>query len=288
MRVIGIGDNVCDKYLNLKKMYPGGQALNVAAFCKMNGIEASYMGVFGSDSVGRHVLNTLSSMGIDYSRSRFYEGENGYAVVNIIDGDRVFIRSNNGGMLREHPIELGEADLEYIRGFDVVHTSNNSYMDKELKKIKGIVPIVSYDFSLSWKDASRLASVAPNIDMAILSCSGVAEEECRNLALKIQELGCRFVLMTMGEDGSLFYDGMEFYRHHPSQVKPLDTLGAGDSFAAGFLVIYSTGILCDSISPGDVLYKDIVAASFETGSILAAEVCMRYGAFGEGMDFEET
>ena len=26
MRVIGIGDNVCDKYLHQQTMYPGGQA----------------------------------------------------------------------------------------------------------------------------------------------------------------------------------------------------------------------------------------------------------------------
>lgn len=288
MKVIGIGDNVCDKYLNLMKMYPGGQALNFAAFCRMNGIEAAYMGVFGSDSVSRHVLNTLSTMGIDYSRSRFYEGENGYAVVDIVDGDRVFVRSNKGGMLREHPLELTESDLEYLKGFDVVHTSNNSYMDKELVKLKGKVPIVSYDFSLSWKNEGRLESVAPNIDAAILSCSGVPIEECRALALRIRSMGCRLVLMTMGEDGSLFYDGEEFYRHRPVQVKPLDTLGAGDSFTAGFLAIYATGTLGDGIGPGDPMYRDIIATAFETGSQMAAEVCMRYGAFGEGMEFEEA
>lgn len=288
MKVIGIGDNVCDKYLNLKKMYPGGQALNFAAFCRMNGIDASYLGVFGSDNVSRHVLNTLSSMGIDYSRSRFYEGENGYAVVDIVNGDRVFVRSNKGGMLREHPIVLSESDLEYIRSFDVVYTSNNSYLDKELSKLEGIVPIVAYDFSLSWKDEIRLETVAPNIDMAILSCSGVELEECRKLARRIHKIGSRLVLMTMGEDGSLFYDGYEFYRHRPERLQPLDTLGAGDSFAAGFLAIYSTGTLCDGVGHSDQMYKDLIEAAFETGSRMAAEVCMRYGAFGEGMEFEEA
>ncbi len=37
MRVIGIGDNVCDKYEHLKTMFPGGQALNFAAYAKMLG-----------------------------------------------------------------------------------------------------------------------------------------------------------------------------------------------------------------------------------------------------------
>ena len=32
MKVIGIGDNVCDKYEHLKMMFPGGQAMNFAVY----------------------------------------------------------------------------------------------------------------------------------------------------------------------------------------------------------------------------------------------------------------
>ncbi len=34
MKVIGIGDNVCDKYIHLKTMFPGGQALNFSVYAK--------------------------------------------------------------------------------------------------------------------------------------------------------------------------------------------------------------------------------------------------------------
>ena len=39
MKVIGIGDNVCDKYIHLKTMFPGGggEALNFSGFCGMLG-----------------------------------------------------------------------------------------------------------------------------------------------------------------------------------------------------------------------------------------------------------
>ena len=49
MKVIGIGDNVCDKYEHLSMMFPGGQALNFSVYAKMLGAESSYMGVFGDD-----------------------------------------------------------------------------------------------------------------------------------------------------------------------------------------------------------------------------------------------
>ena len=32
IKVLGIGDNVCDKYLHIKTIYPGGNALNIAVF----------------------------------------------------------------------------------------------------------------------------------------------------------------------------------------------------------------------------------------------------------------
>ena len=34
MRVIGIGDNVVDRYTNRRIMFPGGNAVNVAAACR--------------------------------------------------------------------------------------------------------------------------------------------------------------------------------------------------------------------------------------------------------------
>ena len=47
-RVIGIGDNVCDKYYPSKIMYPGGQAMNFSVYAKKMGADSAYMGVFGS------------------------------------------------------------------------------------------------------------------------------------------------------------------------------------------------------------------------------------------------
>ena len=114
-RVIGIGDNVCDKYYPAKIMYPGGQAMNFSIYAKMLGADAAYMGVFGRDEVADHVIRTLDELGVDHSRCRQYDGENGYAKVRLVDGDREFIMSNKGGIVNEHPLELTKEDLDYIR-----------------------------------------------------------------------------------------------------------------------------------------------------------------------------
>ena len=35
VKVLGLGDNVCDVYLHTGTMYPGGQAVNFAVYARM-------------------------------------------------------------------------------------------------------------------------------------------------------------------------------------------------------------------------------------------------------------
>lgn len=48
MKLIAVGDNVTDCYLDEGIYYPGGNAVNVAVDCKRDGAEkVNYIGVFG-------------------------------------------------------------------------------------------------------------------------------------------------------------------------------------------------------------------------------------------------
>ena len=117
MHVIGIGDNVCDLYLHTGMMYPGGQALNFAVNTNAMGLCSHYMGVFGTDEVAAHVKAVLTRRKIPFPMARTYPGENGYVRVELRQGDRVFLGSNKGGVLRDHPLELEAKDLTYLRQF---------------------------------------------------------------------------------------------------------------------------------------------------------------------------
>ena len=101
IRVIGVGDNVVDKYMHTKTMYPGGNAFNFSAYASMLGASSSYMGVFGSDEAAQLVQATARELGIDTSHCRVEEGENGYAMITLVDGDRKFLGSNKGGVAKE-------------------------------------------------------------------------------------------------------------------------------------------------------------------------------------------
>ena len=62
VKVLGLGDNVCDIYPNERTMYPGGQAVNFAVYAGMLGVKSDFMGVFGNDAIAGHVKASLDSL----------------------------------------------------------------------------------------------------------------------------------------------------------------------------------------------------------------------------------
>jgi fructoselysine 6-kinase len=280
MKVIGVGDNVVDKYIHKKTMYPGGNALNFAVYAKQLGIETAYLGVFGNDRAADHIIETLKALEVDISHCRQHEGENGYAAVDLVDGDRVFVGGNDGGVQKNFPVVLSDEDLEYIKTFDIAHSSIYSDMDPELHKLKASGVLVSYDFSSDYND-QLLKKNCPFIDVSLLSCGQMEEHDVEHLLKQVHSYGSQLVLGTMGSRGAIVYDGTAYYRQKPHFVQPVDTLGAGDSFFTAFILHYLAGK--KSNPDGD--HTVLLTESLEAGAKFAAQTCLVEGAFGYGIPF---
>ncbi|MXD56968.1 fructoselysine 6-kinase, partial [Escherichia coli] len=54
--------------------------------------------------------------------------------------------------------------------------------------------------------------------------------------------GAGTVIVTLGENGSIAWDGAQFWRQAPEPVTVIDTMGAGDSFIAGILCGWPAGM----------------------------------------------
>ena len=277
---LGFGDNVVDKYEHIKTMYPGGNCVNFAVYAKMFGAKRSaYMGYFGNDAEAEHVMYALDDIGIETVKCKQLEVENGCARATLVDGDRVFLGSNEGGIRGKTPYVLDRFDLEYIRQFDFVHSGNYCFMEKELPKIREAGVPISFDFSDDSED-SYYAEVAPTVDYAFCSFDGT-DEEAREHLKKIVSYGPKLAVASRGADGCILYDGQEYYVQKAVPIKEVvDTMGAGDSLITSFMVAY-TDHLKKGIT-GETAIRESLAAAAE----FASKVCGMNGAFGYGKKYE--
>ena len=290
LRMLGIGDNVVDKYLNDKLMYPGGNALNFAVYCRMLGCDAAYIGGFGDDAAARHIKKVLDELGVDWSRSRTVTGENAYASVNLIDGDRIFSRSNKNKVLRENPLVLDHEDLCYLADFDFIHTSIFSFIEEELPKIREVRRPIGFDFSNKATN-DYLKMVCPLIDFAFLSFEPLSQTDVKLKLKQIAALGCSYVIGTMGKRGGMLYHGGKILRQLPQLVTPVDTLGAGDAFFAAFVVNFMSWLKQEQLDLNHAQnhsdHMTILQQSLQSAASFASRTCLVNGAFGYGIPFRE-
>ena len=284
IRIIAAGDCVCDKYLSRGKMYPGGQAVNTCAYASMNGAKTAFIGKLGGDEVGDCLRSAMDALGIDRSRCREFEGETGFAMVTLKDGDRVFIGSNKGGISKDHGFDFTEADLEYIRGFQLLYSDLNAYIEDDLPYLAGAGVPIAYDLSTRWDD-EYLDRVLPFVEVSLMSCAHLSAEEREREMRKAQERGVKLALGTVGEDGSyLLYKDRIFYAEAVKASDVLDTMGAGDSYFAAFLCSMlassKSGKLCEG-SDEEMALR--IEAAMRAGAEFAAKVCSMEGAFGLGV-----
>jgi fructoselysine 6-kinase len=267
VKVIGVGDNTVDKYLHLRKMFPGGNAVNVPVLAHRYGHDGSYIGCLGNDLLGEFLLNALKTEGIDTTRCRIVDGSNAYCEVSIVDGERVFGDYTIG--VRDQLV-LNADDYKFIQTHDLIHSSIYSSIESTLPLLHKTSALLSFDFSMEW-DKSYMLEILPHVDIALLSNSNPERDEVTDLLHWVYSHGPKMILLTLGQYGAYAYDGKTIKHQDPVESEVLDSLGAGDAFAACFMTEYLGG-------------KSIEIALGKAAQA-AAETCSYYGAFGNGVSF---
>lgn len=236
------------------------------------------------DEVAACVQDTLKEIGIDDSHCRRYEGENGFALVTLKETDRVFLGSNKGGIAKEHDFGFTKEDLEYIKGFHLIYTNLNSYIEKELPVLYQTGVPVAYDFSTRWTD-EYLKEICPYVTVAIMSCAHLTDEEREKEMRKAQSYGVKVVLGTIGEDGSyVLYNDKILYAPAVHADDVIDTMGAGDSYFSAFLCsLLETSKEGKIVEGTDEEMAKRLQTAMGKGAVFAAKVCALEGAFGYGV-----
>jgi ribokinase len=212
------------------KLGPGGQAANVAAWIAVLGGEARFVGKRADDEAGRTAAAGLARYGVDI-QGPVVDGRTG-TVVSLVGFDGARTMATDRGVSAE--LRADELTSTYISGCVHLHLPGYSLLrspiDGAALLAASLAPRVSVDLS-SWSairdfGPERFRERLERLQPAIVFAN---EDEERILGGPIE--GTQWVL-KLGPGGARI-GGVDLPAV-PAQV--VDTTGAGDAFAAGYLV----------------------------------------------------
>ena len=130
----------------------------------------------------------------------------------------------------DFPIEV----LKYLSKKGIVAVDIQGY----LREVRGD-EVYHIDFDLKREAMPYIHILKANeVEMEVLTC----ETDPYKAAEVLAEWGCKEVLLTLGEKGSLIYAEGSFYEIPAFQVdEVVDTTGCGDTYMAGYLYMRNKG-----------------------------------------------
>jgi len=224
----------------------GGGGTNTAATFAKQGFKTAFCGAIGADSAGLEIVRGLKSYKIDtrFVVKKKEKHTNHSIVISNTGEDRtILVYRGASDMLAKSDIlwkkiktkwiYLAPLAGEQLNNFaEIVHFANQN-------KIK--IAINPSKQQLSFPE-EELKKIFCNVDVLFMNQEEAAlmtkidfENEIE-IFKKLDEICCGIAVMTKGGEGVTVSDGKYLYFATPNPDRNIvDTTGAGDSFAAGFL-----------------------------------------------------
>ncbi|MGH3131156.1 MAG: carbohydrate kinase family protein, partial [Gaiellaceae bacterium] len=211
----------------------GGQAANVAAWVAELGGRAHFVGKRARDPAGRIAAGELERRGVSVFGPELADGTGTVVSLATPDGGRAML-SDRGVATSFAPDEL-EAD--WLRGCDWLHVPGYSLVVSPLAATALAAAQLAPHVSLDLSSTAAIASIGPERfreQVGRLEAELVFATEAE--AELLQPLEAETVVLKCGARGcAVRRDGtVREYPAHPVEV--VDSTGAGDAFAAGFLL----------------------------------------------------
>lgn len=238
MKSVAVGDNCIDYYNNIDQKFPGGNALNFSVYMSELGNYSSYLGVIGDDKNGLFMKEKMLGKEIDISHLYVKKGDTAVTNIDIKDGERIF-QSYNPGVLDDFKLE--KKDINFINKHDLIHSSLAGKVSNYFWLFKKRGLITSFDFSdeIFYNNninSNNTLNILPYLDYAFFSYPHAktrAANDIKEIYYSHQNSG--IIVFTLGSRGSLAFNGNQLFWKNSVAKNVIDTLGAGDSFIAGFL-----------------------------------------------------
>lgn len=215
----------------------GGSAANVAAALAGLEVESELIGSVGDDDHGLLARRELEAAGVSHEGVRVIEGaETAVKYLLVDETGEVAILGNDGVNEAVTPDDL---EPTRIRAVDHVHlTGQWPETAAAIARIAGEAGI-----SVSFDPGRRIADRDYGEALALADLVFVSDREAAAL-LEGDSIDAatddRIVVVTCGADGAEAYTPVGPVVHPGFDIDPVDTAGAGDAFAAGFLATWLT------------------------------------------------
>jgi len=220
----------------------GGSAANVAVGLSGLGVDVSILGSVGDDEYGARLERSLDDAGIDCAGLVPVSGaETAVKYLLVDDEGAVSILGNNGA---NEALESADVDPTTVRRADHVHlTSQRPDTARYIADVAAEAGV-----SVSFDPGRRIAdrTYDETIERAdVLFLTGREAEALRGSGAGGLAFGERIVVVTAGDDGAVVHAPDGTSHHAGYDVPTVDTSGAGDAFAAGFLTAWWDDGDCD-------------------------------------------
>ena len=220
----------------------GGSAANFAAQMARLGVKTGLISCIGNDLYGQTMLRDLGRAGVDTSTVLVLDKQPTGIFLSIVDdaGKRnVVVQPGANKFLEKHVLDeslLVRASTIHMAGGFPMMTERAA----EIATVNGIVFSFDPGRAASSVDFKR---VLPQTDLLFMN-----EHEVKTYAgINPNESALRrfaktfpgILVVKLAQRGAVATDGFEFCKSEAFNVKVVDTLGAGDAFAAGFVAAWT-------------------------------------------------
>lgn len=276
-RILNDGEAIVNDFT----LSPGGSAANTIYGLARLGVKTGFTGAIGDDAEGRMMLEDFARVGVDTSQIKIKSGEKTGSALCL--SDKLNSRSIYVMPGANNHLTTDDLNIDYINQAGMLHISSFAD-DRQFKIILELMDRLASPVKVSFSPGALWAAKGLETLTPILARTHVLlinQNEIRQLtgqdvpagAETCLKRGCYLVVVTLGKGDSwktimatsYIRDNKKEYIVEPGstgRITALDTTGAGDAFATGFLY----GLLKEKTPDECGRFGDIVAR-FSIGKI---------------------
>jgi fructokinase len=266
--IVGIGEILWDMLPTGKAL--GGAPANFAYHAKRLGEDGWAVSAIGNDALGREIMEIVMEKGLrnlisltsrptgTVQVSLDAKGVPSYTIMEDVAWDNIpftpqmaALASRADAVCFGSLVQRGNSRDSVLRFLRAMRPEALRVFDINLRQHYYSKEVI--DESLQLSDILKINDEEIRIVAELFGLGGDDTAACRAL---IERYGLKLVILTRGADGSEVITADEAIPQAVGQVEVVDTVGAGDSFTAAFVVAYLRG---DSLADAQRLANETAA-----------------------------